>query len=197
MHNEIVNVTGNLAKESGNEGKSMTELVTAESLSAFSYLNGVINETLRLYAPAQLTSRTAAEDIVLHKADGSVAISAKKDDILLIPIYSLHHDEAHFPQPDAFRPERFIGQPTFHNYAYLPFGAGPRNCVAKSLALLEVKLALLHTVRKYKFSRCDQTKVNGYFSKLPFRKFTFFLSFSRYHLKCTFRIVFSHQKISS
>jgi len=159
LHQEIEEVIEKLSSEPGNEAKDPVELVTYENLSRFEYLNGVISETLRLYAPAQMTERTAAKHMVLETEDGSVRINLKKGDVMHIPIYSMHRDPEQFPEPEEFRPERFIGEPTFHKYSYLPFGQGPRNCVAKSLALLEAKLALLHTVRKFKFSRGQKTKV--------------------------------------
>ena len=61
-----------------------------------------------------------------------------------------------------FHPERFCpknGQ-KFPKYAYLPFGSGPRACVAKSLALLEAKLALIWLIKNFQFNKCDKTKVS-------------------------------------
>src|SRR5699024_7009125 len=107
---------------------------------------------------------TASKDIVLQNEDGSVRINLKKGDVVHIPIYSMHRDVEQWPEPEEFKPERFIGESTFHKYSYLPFGAGPRNCVARSLALLEAKLALLHTVRRYKFSRGEKTKVRAFYN---------------------------------
>lgn len=51
--------------------------------------------------------------------------------VFLIPIYGLHHDPKHFPDPEKFDPERF-SEENKHNIApntYLPFGVGPRNCI--------------------------------------------------------------------
>ena len=57
---------------------------------------------------------------------------------LLGCIYLLHHDPDVYPEPDEFRPERFLeGQPS--PYAYLPWGGGRRRCPGSHLALLEMR----------------------------------------------------------
>ena len=112
--------------------------------------------------PATAIERRAAADCPLETADGKIRIDIKKDDIVRVPVYALHHDPGHFPEPDRFRPERFLGEPEFHKYAYIPFGSGPRNCVARSLALLEAKLAILHLIRQYRISPCAKTKADFY-----------------------------------
>ena len=136
------------------------QLASFENLNHFEYLTGVINETLRLYAPLGFTERQASNDIRLATSDDRTYINVKKGDILHIPVYSLHHNKDYFPEPDKFIPERFIGTQTHPKYAYLPFGLGPRNCIAKSLALLEAKIALFHIFRNYKLSTCENTTVN-------------------------------------
>jgi cytochrome P450 len=63
---------------------------------------------------------------------------------LLGCIYLLHHDPGVYPEPEEFRPERFLeGQPS--PYTYLPWGGGRRRCPGSHLALLEMK-AVLRTV---------------------------------------------------
>ena len=60
---------------------------------------------------------------------------------LLGCIYLLHHDPNAYPEPDEFRPERFLeGQPS--PYTYLPWGGGRRRCPGSHLALLEMKTVL-------------------------------------------------------
>ena len=87
-------------------------------------------------------------------------LDVKKGDIIRVPVYALHHDPNNFPDPENYIPERFLGTPTFHKYAYIPFGSGPRNCIAKSLALLETRMAVLHLIRKFRFSPSKETKVS-------------------------------------
>ena len=116
-----------------------------DTLSKFEYLSGVVNETLRLYAPATATERTASKDIELENVDGSLKLSLKKGDIIHFPIYSMHRDERQFPDAESFRPERFLvgddGQLSFHKYSYLPFGQG--SYIIKMLLFCSFNVILL------------------------------------------------------
>lgn len=163
LHQEIISGLEKLRRQSSIQpDQSDTELITLEALNQFDYLAAVISETLRLYPPAIAIERRAGADLVLQTEDGLHQVSVQKDDIILIPIYSMHRSEVDFPEPEAFQPERFLTSPDdqiHHKYAYLPFGSGPRNCVGKSLALFEAKLALLHLVRLYRFSPCSKTQI--------------------------------------
>ncbi|OTF70710.1 hypothetical protein BLA29_012914 [Euroglyphus maynei] len=105
--------------------------------------------------PAPLTERRCVNDSVLTTEDGRCSVSIRKDDIIQIPIWSLHYNEEYFPEPEKFLPERFSHdyEHKYPNYAYLPFGSGPRACVAKSLALMEAKIALIWLIKHFKFDK--------------------------------------------
>ncbi len=59
---------------------------------------------------------------------------------LLVCIYLLHHDPVAFPQPDEFRPERFLGERA--GASWLPWGGGRKRCPGRRLALLELETVL-------------------------------------------------------
>jgi Cytochrome P450 len=81
-------------------------------------------EALRLYPVAPVTLREAIEDTQL----GSYKIPRGTG--VHVNIYGLHHDAKLFPDAADFKPERFIDDPDLvRSKAYLPFGAGPHNCV--------------------------------------------------------------------
>ncbi|XP_075533367.1 cytochrome P450 3A41-like isoform X1 [Dermacentor variabilis] len=126
-------------------------------VSKLEYLHCIVSETLRLYPPGTRIERAAYEDYVL----GETGIKIPKDCVVAIPIYAMHHDPEFFPEPDAFKPERFskdnVG--SIRPYTYLPFGAGPRNCIGMRFALQAVKLCLLHSVHNVEFVRADKTQV--------------------------------------
>lgn len=148
-----------LKKESENSVIDPIKLVTLESLTRFEYLNAVVSETLRLYTPTPFIERTASKDVKLETSDGKVKINIKKEDIVHMPVYSLHYDPLSFENPDSFNPDRFMGNPKYHKYSFIPFGAGPRSCIARTLALFELKLALLHIFNSFKVSPCSETKI--------------------------------------
>ena len=80
-----------------------------------------------------------------------------------IPIYAIHHDQKIWPEPEKFDPYRFTTEEKAKHTAYdwIPFGSGPRNCVAMRLAQIEVKIGVAYLIRAYKFVRCDKTEVSS------------------------------------
>ncbi|CAG2176636.1 unnamed protein product [Oppiella nova] len=119
-----------------------------EAFFALKYMDAVIDETLRLFPAAIFIERAPNEDYQLK----GTGITIKKDHVVHIPTYAIHRDPDNFVDPEVFRPERFLPENITHNpYTYLPFGAGPRNCLGMRLAQLEIKLALVYLVHRYVF----------------------------------------------
>ncbi|KAH7975922.1 hypothetical protein HPB52_006799 [Rhipicephalus sanguineus] len=121
------------------------------------YLNCVISESLRLYPPAVRYERTACQDFVL----GSTGIKLSKGCIVGIPVYAMHHSPEYFPDPEKFDPDRFSDENigSVRPYSYLPFGAGPRNCIGMRFALQALKMCLLHVVHSVELVQTENTKV--------------------------------------
>ncbi|CAG2109332.1 unnamed protein product [Medioppia subpectinata] len=128
-----------------------------EELAKLPFLDAFMSETLRIHSPAIRVSRLAATDFKL----GDTGITIKKDQMIEVPVYAIHHCEDFYPNAEQFDPDRFMP----HNrhkiipYTYLPFGAGPRSCIGMRFALMEAKLGLAHIVSKYRFSACTHTDV--------------------------------------
>ncbi|KAL1418761.1 hypothetical protein MTO96_025790 [Rhipicephalus appendiculatus] len=103
------------------------------------------------------SERSPYEDYVL----GDTGVKVKKDEVIAIPVYSMHYDPQYFPDPLKFDPERFSDEnlQSVQPYTYLPFGAGPRNCIGMRFALQVVKLSILHTIRNVQVVRTEKTKV--------------------------------------
>jgi cytochrome P450 len=126
-------------------------------VSKMNYLDAVISETLRLYNPVLRMERQASEDYIL----GSTGIVIEKGMIVGIPVWALHHDPQYYPNPYTFDPERFSveNRERIVPYTYLPFGAGPRNCIGTRFALLETKIALIKVLSNYRFIQSKGTKI--------------------------------------
>ena len=100
-------------------------------------LDAVCNETLRIYPVAMLTfPRVANQTVSL----GGSELPAGT--LVLGSIYSTHQREDLYPQPQEFRPERFLER-QFSPFEFLPFGGGARRCIGSAFALFEMKLALV------------------------------------------------------
>lgn len=105
-------------------------------------------EAMRLRGPVYFFSRQAAEDVEI----AGVRIP-KGSQVHLVP-YITHHDPRWFDAPEEFRPERFTpereGQ--IPQFAYFPFGGGPRVCIGKGMAMMEGTLILATILRRYRLS---------------------------------------------
>lgn len=118
---------------------------TFADLANTPYARMIIDETLRLYTPAWQTMRhTIGEDAI-----GGYRIPADTD--MYINMYVLHRHPEFWPQPEIFDPERFSPEQlnTRPKHAYVPFGNGPRNCLGKHFALVELHLLLIMMVQRY------------------------------------------------
>nr|ABC84370.2 cytochrome P450 [Spodoptera litura] len=119
---------------------------TMSDLAEMKYLEAVIKEILRLYPSVPFIAREVTEDFML----GDVLV--KKGTEVSIHIYDLHRLPELYPDPEAFKPERFLNQQPTHPYAFVPFSAGPRNCIGQRFAMLEMKCMLSGVCRKFKLS---------------------------------------------
>ncbi|VVC98074.1 unnamed protein product [Leptidea sinapis] len=72
-----------------------------------------------------------------------------------VPVYSLHHDADYFPEPEVFRPERFLDKDNIRQYTYMPFGGGPRICIGLRFAKMQVMAGLLTVLRKCRVELAD------------------------------------------
>ncbi|CAN7937492.1 unnamed protein product [Ixodes hexagonus] len=126
-------------------------------VSKLKYLHGVVSESLRMFPPGVRIERTSPSDYVL----GDTGIKVQKGCVVAVPIYAMHHDPEYFPDPEKFDPDRFSDEniDSIRPYTYLPFGAGPRNCIGMRFALEAVKLSILHSVHSVEFFRTKNTQV--------------------------------------
>lgn len=119
--------------------------VADRSVSALPWTGAVVAESVRLYPPAWAIGRRATAP---HLADGWTIPAGS---VAIVSPWLLHRDERWWPEPFAFRPERWLGDDGSRpKGAYLPFGAGPRMCVGESFARQEAVLVLATLARRWR-----------------------------------------------
>ncbi|XP_071147591.1 cytochrome P450 3A21-like [Mytilus edulis] len=126
-----------------------------EDLSKLEYLDRFFNEVLRLHGAALRFSREGKQDITVK------GVYIPKDIDVSVPIYALHRNPLYWPDPEKFDPDRFTKENKAKRpeYAFVPFGIGPRICIGMRLALLEAKMALVFMLQSFSFSPCDKTEI--------------------------------------
>ncbi|XP_046962288.1 cytochrome P450 4C1-like isoform X1 [Vanessa cardui] len=117
---------------------------TMSDLADMKYLECCIKETLRLYPSVYFIIRYCKHELKLKNYE----VPAGSDCSILI--FDLHRRSDQFVEPLKFRPERFQEEPTWHPFAYIPFSAGPRNCIGQKFAMMEMKLAISAVLQQYR-----------------------------------------------
>ncbi|KMQ92391.1 cytochrome p450 9e2 [Lasius niger] len=141
--------------------------VTYETINRLEYLDLVINEVLRLYPPVAVLERICETAYELPPAlPGEKPFTMKKGMNFWVPVLAIHHDAKYYSDPEKFRPERFLENKTYHNSSYyMPFGLGPRMCIANRFAMLEIKILLFHLLARCELKLCAKTVLPIKFSK--------------------------------
>ncbi|NXP70362.1 CP3A9 protein, partial [Ramphastos sulfuratus] len=129
--------------------------LTYDALMQMEYLDMAVNETLRLYPIGGRIERTCKKDVEIN------GVTIPKGVIVMIPPYTLHRCPEFWPNPDEFRPERFSkeNKESIDPYTFLPFGAGPRNCIGMRFALLTLKVAIVALLQQFTFQTCKETQI--------------------------------------
>nr|AKD43164.1 Cyp4d1-RA [Drosophila melanogaster] len=127
-------------------GNDKSTPVSYELLNQLHYVDLCVKETLRMYPSVPLLGRKVLEDCEINgkliPAGTNIGIS---------PLYLGRREEL-FSEPNIFKPERFDVVTTaekLNPYAYIPFSAGPRNCIGQKFAMLEIKAIVANVLRHY------------------------------------------------
>ena len=113
------------------------------------YLDACISEALRLNPPIPFIERKCVKPYTIK--DTNIRLSENM--MIGFPIWGIHRDPDYWTEPDSFKPERFLpeNKDGILPFTYMPFGMGPRNCLAMRFALMEVKICLAELVMNYDF----------------------------------------------
>lgn len=133
--------------------------LTYDVLQGMPYLDQVISETLRKWPLAAVTDRVCTKPYSLEVDNLQIPIEV--NDVIQIPIYGIHRDPDNFENPDVYDPDRF-NEKNKHKIkpmTYLPFGAGPRTCIASRFALMEAKALIYYLLGNFSFGPTEKTQI--------------------------------------
>lgn len=132
-------------------GEDVERAATVDDLKEMRYLECVIKESHRLYPPVPLIARNTDEDADI------LGYRVPRGCMLVMLPFMMHRDSRFFPEPEEFRPERFLPENCAgrHPYAYMPFSAGPRNCIGQRFALQEEKVVISTILRHFRLHSPD------------------------------------------
>ncbi|CAF4793954.1 unnamed protein product [Pieris macdunnoughi] len=141
------------------------EDVTLEDLTMMNYLERCIKESMRLYPPVPFISRTLSETVKLSNYTVPVGTMCH------IQIYDMHRQETLFKNAEKYDPDRFLPENSFgrHPYSYIPFSAGPRNCIGQKFAMMEMKSAVSALLKNYKLLPVTTSKDLEFIADLVLR----------------------------
>jgi len=140
VRSEVHQVTG--GKESGDTDYDQLALTRR-----------VLAESMRLYPPVWVLGRAITEACRIGE------YVAPKNSILFVSQYLIQRDSRFFPEPDRFFPDRFLGEGKAQQFAYFPFGVGPRRCIGEGFAYMEGTIVLANILRQWNIQILPETNL--------------------------------------
>ena len=153
--------------------------LTFEKLGQLQYCTCVINESLRLFPPAQANRKDAAVDTMLGPYKIPKGMAA------IVSLWGLSHNPAYWPDPWKFDPDRWQPEHAKNRspFASLPFSAGHRGCLGRQLSIMEQRSVLARTVQRYHLRLHSRSKPS-FTTPLFLKPHGVFLSLERRQVSC-------------
>uniref|UniRef100_A0A6V7I791 Cytochrome P450 n=1 Tax=Bracon brevicornis TaxID=1563983 RepID=A0A6V7I791_9HYME len=135
--------------------------ISYESINEMTYLEKVLQESMRFHPVAGHLRKFCSQATELMGSDG-LHVKLKPGDQVMCSMDGIHRDPSLWKNPEEFRPERFDKDSEEfqqrHNYAYIPFGEGPRTCPGKRFGTLIVRLIIVTLLREYSIEKSPKLK---------------------------------------
>lgn len=129
---------------------------TYEAVRDMEYLDKVIQETLRMHNLTTVLIRIVTEPYTLT----GTTLTLEKDLLVYVPLNPLHMDPQHYPSPDVFNPDRFSDSSYKPTPFFMPFGNGPRICIAMKFATTTMKVCLARVLFEYSVKISDKIEMD-------------------------------------
>ena len=146
-----------IRKRFHSEIDALSTPVTRSDLDNLTVTERIIKETLRMYPPVYIIPRITDQELAI---DG---YRVPSDVPVWLAVRQVHRDSRFYENPDQFQPSRWDTdiQSSNPDFAYAPFGGGPRLCIGRQFALVETKLALAIIGRRYTLQDRKKSHRNG------------------------------------
>ncbi|KAH8409223.1 hypothetical protein KR009_010876 [Drosophila setifemur] len=146
-------------------------IIPFDKLNDLPYLDACLQETIRLFPPAFMSSKLCTEAIELPNKDGPNFV-VEKGTTVVIPHSSYMTDEDVFPDPQSFQPERFLEPDAAKKYrergVCMGFGDGPRICIGMRFATAQIKAAIVELITKFSIKVNPKTRQDNEFEATSF-----------------------------
>ncbi len=121
--------------------------IGSEDIERLTFTRHVIQESMRLFPAVIGVGRAPREDITIGPRE------IRTGELVILATWCVHRDGKLWEEPNGFDPDRFSPErvKARHRCAYLPFGAGPRLCIGRGFAMLEMIVLLATFVRGFRF----------------------------------------------
>ncbi|XP_023164604.2 probable cytochrome P450 6d4 [Drosophila hydei] len=121
-------------------------IISYDVLNKMEFLELCVLETMRKYPGLPMLNRECTQDYKVPDTDHVI----KKGTPVVISLHGIHHDAEYFPDPEKYDPNRFADDSKNYNpIAYMPFGEGPRICIAQRMGRVNVKLAIVKILQHF------------------------------------------------
>ncbi|XP_074595108.1 cytochrome P450 4C1-like [Brevipalpus obovatus] len=121
-----------------------------DAISSHKYLDACVKECLRLVPTVPAISKYTTQDTKICGYDIPAGVS------LILYLFFMHRDPKLYPDPLKFNPDRFMDDSERPPFAFVPFSAGPRNCIGQKFAMLEIKIFMTLMISRFSFKSKDK-----------------------------------------
>lgn len=110
------------------------------------YTSQLINEVMRLYPPVWMMTRKCN---ITHQFNNYII--PKGSSFIIMP-WTLHRNPKYWQEPEIFDPERFKNENSYNKKSFLPFSDGPRKCMGRRLAVMELYMITSKLLKQFRIS---------------------------------------------